>query len=145
MLPDCRAQWDENLRSGQTARHSRMLHCPVRLHSKNPFRIQSRAWHTNVISVVLIPKINVISSVERFNNTFRHVLQAHEEWWSACVKYQQVWWLEESCFDSLRWMTDTVFYSADSFISCVHVYVCVCLCVCMCVCERVMKSDAARG
>lgn len=32
------------------------------------------------------PRMNVMSSATRFNNTSRHVLQPHEEWWSACVK-----------------------------------------------------------
>lgn len=59
-----------------------MSHYPVCLHEKkyiNLFKYKA-ANETEMLSVLLLdPRMNVMSSATRFNNTSMHVLQAHEE------------------------------------------------------------------
>lgn len=60
-----------------------MLHCPVPLHKnkikKTVLLNTKQAMKQKCYLRCFDPRMNVTSSAMRFNNTSRHVLQAHEE------------------------------------------------------------------
>lgn len=81
----CREQWDENQRSGHAAKNF-ICSTVLCVYIKRPFSNTKQSVKQKCYLCCFDPRMNVMSSALRFNNTSRHVLQAHEERGSACVK-----------------------------------------------------------
>lgn len=128
-------RWKSEIRTRSTA--FRMLHWPVCLQwrKKKSFWIQSSIWNWNVIATVWIPewmwwalRWDLITHPGMSSSSWKAVISVCEITPTSVEIRGVVLW-----FVTSYWMTDAVFYFADSFISSAWYYARRCLRVGECV------------